>query len=114
MSVSLSVTRLRPAKTHRDPVGRLLRPKEYCVIDSVGKERGFNTMGPSSNTLASCLCDVAGVDDAFVQPEYLNVCFWYVPTRMRHLAAGPQWDAEIETVIPVFDSTCCSTILTET
>lgn len=29
------------------------------------------------------------------EPECTNVCFWYVPKRMRGLPRTPQWDQEL-------------------
>ena len=34
----------------------------------------------------------------FIQPEFVNVCFWYIPKNMRDMAPGPERDAKLEKV----------------
>nr|XP_020462422.1 acidic amino acid decarboxylase GADL1 [Monopterus albus] len=36
-----------------------------------------------------------------MEPEYANVCFWYVPPSMRSLPAGPELWEKLHTVAPV-------------
>lgn len=37
------------------------------------------------------------------EPECVNVCFWYIPKRLRHLPHSPEKEAELGKVCFTFD-----------
>ncbi|ESO10112.1 hypothetical protein HELRODRAFT_73271, partial [Helobdella robusta] len=41
-----------------------------------------------------------GFELVLEEPEFLNICFWYVPQRLRHLPPGAERDDKLSTIAP--------------
>lgn len=36
-----------------------------------------------------------------MEPEYSNICFWYIPPSLRDLPGGPEFQEKLHNVAPV-------------
>lgn len=36
-----------------------------------------------------------------MEPEFVNVCFWYIPERFRHMPHGPEREEELARLCPI-------------
>lgn len=48
-------------------------------------------------------CTLQAVTCSLVQPEYANVCFWYIPPSLRRMEDGPEFWQKLHHV----SVTCC-------
>nr|QNG40897.1 glutamate decarboxylase 1 [Hofstenia miamia] len=66
----------------------------------VGFEYHMNHMMDLKAHLIKLIKETEGFELVFENPEYVNVCFWYIPPCLRKNAKGPQRDFVVNKVAP--------------
>lgn len=87
-----------PARRVQLPIGWLTRPMaDYFLMDPSTRQLTRPTLSNVRNSYQVERIKEEG--DKFYllwpEPECTNVCFWYVPTRLRGQTRTPQWDEEL-------------------
>ncbi|KAK2164503.1 hypothetical protein NP493_1413g00006 [Ridgeia piscesae] len=65
-----------------------------------GFENRINGLLDMSHYLQQKLKERKGFEFVLENPQFINVCFWYVPSSMRRLTPGPERDARLHKVAP--------------
>ncbi|CAH1774812.1 unnamed protein product [Owenia fusiformis] len=68
---------------------------------NIGFEKEINNAFEKSSYLANKLRETPGFRLVYDQPECTNVCFWYIPPRLRGQEETPEWWADLGKVAPV-------------
>ncbi|KAK2142787.1 hypothetical protein LSH36_913g00015 [Paralvinella palmiformis] len=60
----------------------------------------IDSLMEKSSYLQQQLREKEGFEFVFNEPEFINVCFWYVPKNMRDLPSGKERDEKLDKVAP--------------